>query len=278
MLVRITREDWTYTSMTHIYYNFVFWYNDIFQHHNFFTGLPSKLAKSYHGFSTKCSYLKIWLHGTQDLFNGGSETTATTLQWIMAKLMRNPRVMQKAQDEVQRVFIGQHKVTEENLSNLSYMYLVIKEALRLHPPRPPLLPRECRTTCQVLGFDVPKGTIVLVNMWAINRDPKYWDQSKEFIPERFEHVDINFKGMNFEYMPFGAGRRMCPGMAFGLVNLELVLASLLYHFDWKLSDKISRWPRHDAGEGGHHTATPWSFACPCDSSAVTVRLAQLARC
>lgn len=146
--------------------------------------------------------------------------------------------MQKAQDEVQRVFIGQHKVTEENLSNLSYMYLVIKEALRLHPPRPPLLPRECRTTCQVLGFDVPKGTIVLVNMWAINRDPKYWDQSEEFILERFEHVDINFKGMNFEYMPFGAGRRMCPGMAFGLVNLELVLASLLYHFDWKLSDKI----------------------------------------
>ncbi|BAS98816.1 Os06g0642200 [Oryza sativa Japonica Group] len=186
------------------------------------------------------NYLKIWLHGTQDLFNGGSETTATTLQWIMAKLMRNPRVMQKAQDEVQRVFIGQHKVTEENLSNLSYMYLVIKEALRLHPPRPPLLPRECRTTCQVLGFDVPKGTIVLVNMWAINRDPKYWDQSEEFILERFEHVDINFKGMNFEYMPFGAGRRMCPGMAFGLVNLELVLASLLYHFDWKLSDKISR--------------------------------------
>uniref|UniRef100_A0A0E0E483 Cytochrome P450 n=1 Tax=Oryza meridionalis TaxID=40149 RepID=A0A0E0E483_9ORYZ len=168
-----------------------------------------------------------------DLFNGGSETTATTLQWIMAELMRNPRVMQKARDEVRRVFIGQDKVTEENLSNLSYMYLVIKEALPLHPPRPPLLPRECRTTCQVLGFDVPKGTIVLVNM-----DPKYWDQPEEFMPERFEHVDINFKGMNFEYMPFGAGRRMCPGMAFGLVNLELVLASLLYHFDWKLSDKI----------------------------------------
>uniref|UniRef100_A0A0E0LDV8 Cytochrome P450 n=1 Tax=Oryza punctata TaxID=4537 RepID=A0A0E0LDV8_ORYPU len=173
-----------------------------------------------------------------DLFNGGSETTATTLQWIMAELMRNPRVMQKAQDEVRRVLIGQHKVTEENLSNLSYMHLVIKEGLRLHPPGPPLLPRECRTTCQVLGFNVPKGTIVLVNMWAINRDPKYWDKPEEFIPERFERIDINFKGMNFEYMPFGAGRRMCPGMAFGLVNLELVLASLLYHFDWKLSDNI----------------------------------------
>lgn len=170
----------------------------------------------------------------QDMFAGGSETAATTLQWIMAELVKNPRVMQQAQDEVRRVFAGHHKVTEEGLSNLNYMHLVIKEGLRLHPPAPLLVPRECRSECQVLGFDVPKGTMVLVNAWAISRDPKHWDAAEEFVPERFEHSKIDFKGTDFEYTPFGAGRRMCPGMAFGLANVELALASLLYHFDWEL--------------------------------------------
>ncbi|EEE52420.1 hypothetical protein OsJ_34537 [Oryza sativa Japonica Group] len=171
-----------------------------------------------------------------DLFNGGSETTATTLKWIMAELVRNPRVMQKAQDEVRRALGKHHKVTEEALKNLSYLHLVIKEGLRLHPPGLPLLLRESRTTSQVLGFDVPQGTMILVNMWAISRDPMYWDQAEEFIPERFEHVNIDYYGTDVKYMPFGVGRRICPGIAFGLVNLELVLASLLYHFDWELPD------------------------------------------
>ncbi|XP_040381422.1 desmethyl-deoxy-podophyllotoxin synthase-like [Oryza brachyantha] len=169
-----------------------------------------------------------------DMFAGGSETAATALQWIMAELIRNPRVMQKVQDEVRRVLAGHEKVTEDAMSSLNYMHLVIKETLRLHPPVPLLLPRECRETCQVLGFDVPKGTMVLVNAWAISRDPRYWDNAEEFIPERFEHSNIDFKGTNFEYTPFGAGRRMCPGIAFGLANVELTLASLLYHFDWQL--------------------------------------------
>jgi cytochrome P450 len=170
----------------------------------------------------------------QDMFAGGSETAATTLQWTMAELMRNPRVMQKVQDEIRRVLAGRHEVTEDHLSSLRYMNLVIKEALRLHPPAPLLLPRECRNACQVLGFDVPAGTIVFVNAWAISRDPKYWDVPEEFVPERFEHSSIDFKGTDFEYTPFGAGRRMCPGMAFGLAHVELALAALLYHFDWKL--------------------------------------------
>ena len=178
------------------------------------------------------------------MFAGGSETAATTLQWTMAELVRNPRVMRKAQDEVRRALAGQPKVTEASLAGLDYMRLVIKEALRLHPPAPLLLPRECRRDgCRVLGFDVPKGTMVLVNAWAISRDPAHWDAAEEFVPERFERGGaVDFKGSDMEYTPFGAGRRMCPGMAFGLANLELALAGLLYHFDWEMQGG------EDAGE------------------------------
>ncbi|CAL5061131.1 unnamed protein product [Urochloa decumbens] len=171
-----------------------------------------------------------------DIFAASSETSATTLQWIMAELVRNPRVMRKAQDEVRRVLAGQDIVTEDNLSDLRYLPLVIKEALRLHPPATLLLPRECRSPCRVLGFDVPVGAMVLSNAWAIGRDPSYWDAPEEFMPERFEASEVDFRGTDFEFIPFGAGRRMCPGIGFGLANMDLALASLLYHFDWELPD------------------------------------------
>ena len=154
------------------------------------------------------------------------------LQWAMSELMKNPRVMQKVQGEVRRVLNEQGKVMEESLRNIHYLHLVIKETLRLHPALPLLLPRECRSPCQVLGFDVPVGATVLVNAWAIGRDPMHWDKPEEFMPERFEFNTVDFKGGDFEYTPFGAGRRMCPGMTFGLANMELALASILYHFDW----------------------------------------------
>ncbi|XP_037469116.1 zealexin A1 synthase-like [Triticum dicoccoides] len=172
----------------------------------------------------------------QDIFARGSETAATTLQWAMSELVRSPRVMRKVQDEAQLALAGQTTVTESSLADLKYMRLVVKEVLRLHPPAPLLLPRECRSDgCQVLGYDVPKGTMVLVNAWAICRDPTHWDAAEEFMPERFERGDAaDFKGADMEYTPFGAGRRMCPGMSFGLANVELALAGLLYHFDWEL--------------------------------------------
>uniref|UniRef100_M8ALC1 Cytochrome P450 71D8 n=1 Tax=Aegilops tauschii TaxID=37682 RepID=M8ALC1_AEGTA len=156
------------------------------------------------------------------------------LEWSMAELMKNPRVMQKVQEEVRRVLKGQATVTEESLRSLNYLHLVIKETLRLHPPVPLLLPRECGAPCQILGCDLPVGATVLVNVWAISRDSMHWDRPEEFMPERFEVNNIDFKGVDFEYTPFGAGRRMCPGMTFGLANMELALASLLYHFDWEL--------------------------------------------
>ncbi|CAN6362573.1 unnamed protein product [Urochloa humidicola] len=170
------------------------------------------------------------------MFAAGSETSSTTLTWCMTELVRWPAVMAKAQAEVREAFKGKSTITEGDLEGLTYIKLVIKEALRLHTPTPLLLPRKCREACQVMGYDVPKGTAVFVNMWAISRDPKYWDDPEEFKPERFENSNLDYKGTNYEFLPFGAGRRICPGIKLGVVNIELALTRLLYHFDWKLPD------------------------------------------
>jgi cytochrome P450 len=180
----------------------------------------------------------------QDLFAGGSETSATALEWAMAELIRHPKAMERATAEVRRVFAGHVAVPEHALDKLRYLHLVIREALRLHPPLPLLLPRECQEPRRVLGYDVPRGTTVFVNAWALGRDERYWPggDSEDFRPERFEEktaaAKVGFKGSDFEFLPFGAGRRMCPGMLFGLANVELPLASLLFHFDWEASGEI----------------------------------------
>ncbi|XP_066380071.1 desmethyl-deoxy-podophyllotoxin synthase-like [Miscanthus floridulus] len=175
-----------------------------------------------------------------DLFSAGSETTSTTLQWAMAELMRHPAALRKAQAEVRRVLAGQNSVPEDALPKMHYLQLVIKETLRLHAAVPLLLPRECQEeTRGVLGYDVPRGAMVLVNAWAIGRDAASWGpDAEEFRPERFEdggaRAEVDFRGTDFEFVPFGAGRRICPGIALGLAVMELGLVSLLFHFDWAL--------------------------------------------
>ncbi|KAL6888804.1 hypothetical protein ACP4OV_009830 [Aristida adscensionis] len=171
-----------------------------------------------------------------DIFGAGSETAATTLNWAMAELFKNPRVMRRAQEEVRRELAGDGTVTEDSLAGLRYLRLVVKETLRLHPPAALLGPRRCRSACRVLGYDVPEGLTVLVNGWAIGRDPEHWEAAEEFVPERFEVEGggRDFRGTDFEFIPFGAGRRVCPGMAFGLAHVELAVAALLFHFDWGL--------------------------------------------
>lgn len=172
------------------------------------------------------------------MFAAGSETTSATLNWCMTALARNPTVMAKAQSEVRDAFKGRNKITEQDLGRLSYLKLVLKEALRMHTLGPVLIPRVCRETCQIMGYDIPKGMVVFVNVWGICRDPKYWDEPEEFKPEWFENNNLDYKGTNYEYLPFGSGHRMCPGITIGLANMELALASLLYHFDWKLPNGI----------------------------------------
>uniref|UniRef100_A0A453DZ37 Cytochrome P450 n=3 Tax=Aegilops tauschii TaxID=37682 RepID=A0A453DZ37_AEGTS len=172
-----------------------------------------------------------------DLFAAGSESFATTLEWALAELIRNPTTLHKAQSEVRRALAGHTRVSEDALRDLPYLHLVIKETLRLHPTGPLLLPRECREPCRVLGFDVPQGAMVLVNAWAIGRDAASWGaDADEFRPERFQGDGgaVEFYGTDYQFLPFGAGRRMCPGVLFALANVELAMASLLYHFDWEL--------------------------------------------
>ncbi|XP_024027171.1 cytochrome P450 71D11 [Morus notabilis] len=184
-----------------------------------------------HGFSLTTNNMKavIW-----DIFAAGTETSATTVDWAMVELLKNPRVMKNAQNEVRQVFSRKESVDETCISEMTYLKCIVKEVLRLHPAAPLLVPRECREKCEISGYEIPVKTRVIVNAWAIERDPRYWTEAESFIPERFLDSPIDFKGANFEYIPFGAGRRICPGMSFGLINVELLLAMFLYHFDWKL--------------------------------------------
>ncbi|KAI3468315.1 hypothetical protein Pfo_024978 [Paulownia fortunei] len=173
-----------------------------------------------------------------DMFSAGTETSSTTIDWAMAELMRNPRVMAKVQTEVREAFKGKTTVEESDVQGLKYLKLVIKETFRLHPPIP-LLPRACRDECKVDGYSIPLKSKVMINIWSMGRDPEYWHQPEIFQPERFENSSTDFLGNNFEYIPFGAGRRICPGMSFGLANVELPLAQLLYHFNWKMPNGMT---------------------------------------
>lgn len=171
-----------------------------------------------------------------DLFVGGTETTAIVTVWAMAELMRHPEVMRIAQSEVREALKGKTKIGDGDTEELHYLKLVIKETLRLHPPGPLILPRICDKSCKVMGYDIAEGMRVLVNAWAIGRDSRYWDDAESFKPERFDGSRVDFRGGSFEFLPFGGGRRVCPGINYALANLEIFLASLLYHFDWELPD------------------------------------------
>ncbi|CAI9088253.1 OLC1v1022534C1 [Oldenlandia corymbosa var. corymbosa] len=171
-----------------------------------------------------------------DIFTAGSGTSAKTVDWAMLEMIKKPRILEKAQEEVREVFKSKGRVDESSLDKLKYMKSVIKETLRLHPPAPLLLPRLANERCEINGYEIPAKTRVLVNAWAINRHPSYWNDAETFYPERFLDGKFDFKGTNFEYIPFGAGRRICPGIQFGMATVELLLAKLLYHFDWSLPD------------------------------------------
>ncbi|KAL6846672.1 hypothetical protein ACP4OV_024120 [Aristida adscensionis] len=176
----------------------------------------------------------------EDLFGAGTEATIIVLEWAMAELLRNKGAMRKLQREVRRAAAANATVTEEDLPAMEYLRAVVKETMRLHTPGPLLLPRQSMRATRIgVGderYDVPSGAMVIVNAWAIGRDPAAWESPEEFSPERFVGSAVDFRGRHFELIPFGAGRRMCPGIGLAMSVVELALANLVGRFDWALPE------------------------------------------
>lgn len=169
-----------------------------------------------------------------DIIVAGTDTSAAMVVWTMTELIKNPTVMRKVQDELRNLIRGKNFIDEDDLPKLTYLKAVVKETFRFHPAAPLLIVREAIQNCSIQGYDILPKSLLLVNVWAIGRDPEIWDKPETFMPERFLGSSVDFKGQDFELIPFGAGRRMCPGMLIGIANLELALANLLYSFDWEL--------------------------------------------
>ncbi|GAU27928.1 hypothetical protein TSUD_160230 [Trifolium subterraneum] len=178
------------------------------------------------------------LHLFQDLFVAGTDTTSSTIEWIMVELLRNPEKLTKARKELCEVIGKDETIEESHISKLPFLQAVVKETLRLHPAAPLLLPRKCDENANILGFNVPKNVQVFVNVWAMGRDPTIWENPTMFMPERFLECDINYKGSNFELIPFGAGKRICPGLPLAHRTMHLIVASLLRNFEWTLADGL----------------------------------------
>lgn len=173
------------------------------------------------------------------MFAAGTDTIYIALDWAMTELITNRKALDKAQAELRSVMGERKMVLESDLAQLNYMKEVIKKTFRLHPPAPVLVPRESLEHVVIDGYDIPSRTKIFVTAWAIGRDPGIWDDPETFKPERFLDSPIDYKGQDFELIPFGAGRRICPAMAFGIASVELALAQLLHSFDWDLPPGVT---------------------------------------
>ncbi|CAN1312231.1 Flavonoid 3'-monooxygenase [Linum perenne] len=177
-----------------------------------------------------------------NMFTAGTDTSSSTVEWAIAELIRSPKIMAQLQSELDSVVGRDRLVTELDLPKLPYLQAVIKETFRLHPSTPLSLPRIAAESCEINGRHIPKGATLLVNVWAIARDPDVWSDPLRFDPGRFlpggEKPGVDVKGSDFELIPFGAGRRICAGLSLGLRMVQLMTASLVHAFDWELADGL----------------------------------------
>lgn len=153
----------------------------------------------------------------------------------MTELLRHPTIMKKLQDEIRGAMNGKHHITEDELLKMPYLRVVIKEIFRLHPPLP-IFARVTRDHVNLMGYEIAPKTMVVINAWAIGHDPSCWDEPEKFIPERFFNLSRDFSGLDFHLIPFGFGRRVCPGLGFATAVLDHVVANLMLRFDWALPD------------------------------------------
>ncbi|GAB2213339.1 hypothetical protein Drorol1_Dr00021358, partial [Drosera rotundifolia] len=169
---------------------------------------------------------------------GGTDTSSSILVWTMTELMKSPTSMKALQDELTKVANGKDMIEEHDLPELEYLRMVSKESFRLHPPVQ-LVPRETIQDCKIMGYEIPANTRVFLNARAIGRDPNTWEDPLIFRPERFLNSSIDFRGKDLELIPFGVGRRGCPGINMALPIVELALANLVYRFDWNMPPGMS---------------------------------------
>ncbi|GER50628.1 cytochrome P450 [Striga asiatica] len=177
----------------------------------------------------------------QNLILAGSDTTSIHLTWTLSLLLNHPNVMQRAQYEIDSNIGKNRWAQESDIPNLPYLQAVIKESLRLYPPGPISVPHEASQDCCIMGYKIPKGTRIIVNLWKLHRDPRIWAQPEDFVPERFlaGHAGVDFNGQFYEFIPFGSGRRSCPGVTFAMQVAHLVLARLIQGFEIKTGlDKV----------------------------------------
>ncbi|EFJ17005.1 hypothetical protein SELMODRAFT_421431 [Selaginella moellendorffii] len=171
---------------------------------------------------------------SMELISGGTDTSAAVIEWAILELLHHPEMLRKAQEEMDVVVGNSRLVGEADIAQLQYMQAVIKETFRLHPPIP-LLPRMASHDCKLGGFDVPKGATTFLHVYAIGRDPAVWDEPLKFMPERFLGNSLDVKGQDYELLPFGSGRRGCPGMILGLRTVQLLVSNLIHSFDWSFA-------------------------------------------
>ncbi|XP_012568449.1 cytochrome P450 CYP736A12-like [Cicer arietinum] len=175
-----------------------------------------------------------------DMIVAGIDTSSTVIEWALSELIRHPRVMKNLQDEITNEVGNKRMVEENDLNKLNYLDMVVNETLRLYPVGPLLIPRECRESRTIDGYFIKKKTRVMINAWAIGRDLNVWSENAdEFYPERFIDKKMNYQGQEFDSIPFGSGRRRCPGIQLGLVTVKLVIAQLVHCFNWKLPYNMS---------------------------------------
>ncbi|KAF5482096.1 hypothetical protein F2P56_002690 [Juglans regia] len=174
----------------------------------------------------------------QDLIAGGTDTSASMVEWAMSELLKQPHLIKIANEELDRIIGKQKWVEEKDIPQLPFIDAIMKETMRKHPAAVLLAPHLAQEDCKVAGYDIRKGTRIFINVWGMGRDSTIWDAPREFRPERFLGKAIDVKGNDFELLPFGSGRRRCPGYSLGLKMISSTLANMLHGFEWTLPDNM----------------------------------------
>nr|QOR29536.1 flavonoid 3',5'-hydroxylase [Cistus creticus subsp. creticus] len=172
-----------------------------------------------------------------NLFTAGTDTSSSVIEWALAEMLVNPKILKRAHEEMDQVIGRNRRLEESDLGKLPYLQAICKETFRKHPSTPLNLPRISTEACEINGYYIPPKTRLSVNIWAIGRDPEVWENPLDFTPERFlteKNKKIDPRGNDFELIPFGAGRRICAGTRMGIVLVEYILGTLVHSFDWEL--------------------------------------------